>query len=133
MLITTDKSKIDIKQVQELLNQTYWASNRSYDSVNKSIEHSECIAVLERDALIGFSRMVTDYSTMFWVCDVVVSREFRGKGIGKMMMTYLSEQPYYKELKGILATKDAFGLYEQYGFKRVDTFMSKDRGIDGHS
>ncbi len=128
--ISMDKNIIDIKRITELLNLTYWAGNRKMDEMKKCIEHSECISVYAENDLIGFARIVTDYSTMFWLCDVVVDENYRGEGIGKTIMTYISELDYYKPLKGILATKDAFSLYEKYGFEKEDVkFMSKDRGV----
>jgi len=132
MKISMDRNEMDVKVITQLLNDTYWATERDEKTVSLSMEHSDCIAVIDHGTLIGFARIVTDYTTVFWLCDVVVSRQHRGKGIGKMMMNYIRNLDYYKALKGILATKDAFGLYEQYGFVKSDRFMSKDRGADGH-
>jgi GNAT superfamily N-acetyltransferase len=68
---------------------------------------------------------------MFWLCDVVVDPLYRGKGIGKMMLDHIKGLDYYKESKGILATKDAHGLYEQYGFEiEAKKFMTKSRGVE---
>lgn len=132
MRIITDSTEMDLEKIHKLLNQTYWASRRSFEVMKKSIEHSECIAIYDENELVGFSRIVTDYSTVFWLCDVVVDRAYRGKGIGKMMMEFLTSQEYYKDLKGILATRDAHGLYEQYGFKKdTEKCMTKDRGVIG--
>lgn len=128
--INMNRNAIDIKRLENLLRSTYWASDRSLSDIVKSIEHSECVCVYDQDKLIGFARIVTDYTTMFWICDVVVDEEYRNKGIGKKIMTYISELDFYKPLKGILATRDAFGLYEKFGFKKEPSkFMSKDRGV----
>lgn len=133
-MITMDKSLIDARAVQSLLNKTYWAENRTLAVVEKSMVHSECIGIIENNKLIAFARIITDYATMFWLCDVVVDQDFRGHGLGKQMMNYMRELPYYKDLKGILATRDAHGLYEKYGFtKEPNKLMWKDRGVDGDS
>jgi len=126
-----NKETMDARRIQFLLNQTYWASDRTFEKVVKSISTSECIAVYDGELIIGFARIVTDYCTVFWICDVVVDKNYRGKGIGKMMLNHIRTLDYYKDLKGILATKDAHGLYEQYGFhKEKEKFMSKDRGTE---
>jgi len=131
MNITMNKETMDVRRIQFLLNQTYWASDRSYEKVLKSISTSECIAVLDGELIIGFARIVTDFCTVFWICDVVVDKNYRGQGIGKMILNHIRTLDYYKDLKGILATKDAHGLYEQYGFhKEKEKFMSKDRGVE---
>jgi len=122
---------MDARRIQFLLNQTYWASDRTFEKVVKSISTSECIAVYDGEFIIGFARIVTDFCTVFWICDVVVDKNYRGQGIGKMILNHIRTLDYYKDLKGILATKDAHGLYEQYGFhKEIEKFMSKDRGVE---
>lgn len=127
--ISMNKDKIDCIRVKELLNESYWASDRTLETVEKSIKHSECIGVYEGDILIGFARLLTDYATVFWLSDVVVDKRYRGKGIGKQIMNYITRLDYYKPLKGILATNDAFTLYEKYGFeKEANKFMTKQRG-----
>ncbi|MBI9012144.1 MAG: GNAT family N-acetyltransferase [Clostridiales bacterium] len=131
MYISMNKEKMDSKRIHALLNQTYWASDRTHSTVIKSISTSECVAVYNGGLIIGFARIVTDYSTVFWICDVVVDPEFRGQGIGKMILNHIKTLEYYKDLKGILATKDAHGLYEQYGFqKETEKFMTKSRGVE---
>lgn len=127
--INMDKNKIDINRIKELLDSSYWASNRDYNVIEKSIKHSECICVYDNDLIIGFARIVTDYSTVFWLADVIVDSKYRGRGIGKYMLDYISNLEYFKPLKGILATRDAFALYEKYGFhKEAEKYMSKNRG-----
>lgn len=131
MNITMNKETMDARRIQFLLNQTYWASERTFETVLKSISTSECIAVYDGELIIGFARIVTDFCTVFWICDVVVDKNYRGQGIGKMILNHIRTLDYYKDLKGILATKDAHGLYEQYGFhKEIEKYMSKDRGVE---
>jgi N-acetylglutamate synthase-like GNAT family acetyltransferase len=47
--------------------------------------------------------------------------EYRGKGLSKMMMTYLMEQEWTKSLRRLLlATLDAHSLYQQFGFQQSE-------------
>jgi len=125
-LISDDKSLIQTERVCELLKKTYWAENRSIDIIKKSIENSLCFGIYKNDLLIGFARCVTDYSVMYWLCDVIIDEKYRGQGLGKALMKAITEHEDLKFLRGNLATKDAHGLYEQYGFKHdKDTFMRK--------
>ncbi|MBN2794504.1 MAG: GNAT family N-acetyltransferase [Clostridia bacterium] len=120
--------KEDINTIMALLKTSYWAKDRLEEVMVKAIEHSECIYAYEKQNLVGFARLVTDYATVFWLCDVIVSENHRHEGIGKSMMHYIANLPYYKSLKGVLATNDAFGLYEQYGFvKEPVKMMTKPR------
>lgn len=121
----------DVRQVTDLLNKTYWAQERTAATVALSLENSLCFSVYhpeKSDKLIGFARVVTDYSTMYWLCDVVVDENFRGAGIGKKIMEAITGDHGLDGLKGILATRDAFGLYEKFGFEKDPVkFMNKPR------
>ncbi len=130
LIINMDKESISISRVKELFSTTYWAKDRDVDIIEKSFEHSECIAVYHDDFMVGFARIVTDYTTMFWLCDVVIDEKYRGNGIGNKMITFLKEQEFYKPLMGVLATRNAHGLYEKFGFYTEKVkFMRKDKGV----
>lgn len=90
------------------------------------MEHSLCFGVYVEGTQIGFARCVTDYATVYWVCDVIVDPEYRGLGIGKALIAYIVDHQELKPLMGILSTKDAKGLYSQYGFRlSTNGFMLK--------
>jgi len=63
--------------------------------------------------LIGFGRVVTDYSTVFWICDIIIDEKYRGTSLGKKLIERIMATEELEGLKGVLATKDAHGLYEQ--------------------
>ncbi len=118
--ISKDKSKIDPKAVEKLLKQTYWADKRPFDMIVKSIENSVCYGVFHKDTdeLIGFARTVTDYATTYYLADVIVDESYRGNGIGKAIVNAVTTDEDMKDLFGLLVTRDAHGLYEQYGFRK---------------
>ena len=73
---------------------------------------------------VGFARVITDYSTTYYICDVIIDKEHRGKGLGKSLIKFITEDSDYKNLYALLVTGDAHGLYQQYGFERnADKFM----------
>jgi GNAT superfamily N-acetyltransferase len=124
----TDKSKLSMKAIKSLLEQTYWANERTEEIILKSVENSICYGVYFKDTLVGFGRVVTDYSTVYWICDIIIDGNHRGKGLGKKLMKCITETPELGGLLGILATRDAHGLYEQYDFlKEPNKFMLKKR------
>lgn len=126
--VSTDKSKLNIEATKSLLKQTYWANERTEETILKSIENSICYGVYKNDEQIGFGRVVTDYSTVFWVCDIIIDVKHRGNGLGKKLMESIAATTELEGLLGILATKDAHGLYEHYGFiKEPHKFMMKMR------
>lgn len=117
MTITTDKSLIQIDGVLRLMGQSHWASKRTRETVIQTIEHSLCFSALENGQQVGFARVITDYCTFAYLCDVIVDESCRGRGIGKELMTAVMGHPDLANLRRfLLATKDAHGLYARYGF-----------------
>lgn len=81
------------------------------------IAHSACAGAFYKGEQIGFARFVTDYSVFAYLADVYVEEAHRGLGISKRMMEALMDMPWVPGLRRLLlATKDAHGLYAQYGF-----------------
>ncbi len=127
--ITDKKEKIQIDIVKSLLGQSYWANQRCKDVIKKSIENSLCYGAYlkETDKQIAFARVITDYATTYYICDVIVDAEYRGLGIGKSLVDIIINDLRLAGLRGILATGDAHDLYEKFGF-RTDNgrFMAKN-------
>ena len=121
-IISTDRSKIDIAFVHDYLcNESYWAKNIPIDIVTKSIEGSLCFAIYHHGDQVGFARVVTDHATFGYLADVYISEKFRGKGLAKWLMHCIIDHPQLQGFRRwMLATKDAHGLYAQFGFKPLD-------------
>jgi GNAT superfamily N-acetyltransferase len=124
--ISGDKAKLDMARISEMLKSSYWAKERSRTAIRRSIDNSLCFGVYKDGEQVGFARAVTDYATVFWLCDVIIDEKHRGRGLGKALVEYIVNSDELAGLRGILATKDAHGLYEQYGFARnADNYMAK--------
>ncbi len=120
--------KINSISVKKLLEQSYWAKDRPLDAIEISIEHSINFGVFYRNELVGFGRVVTDFSTVYWLCDVIIDSEHRGQGLGKRLVSTITSHKPLSNIRGILATADAHGLYAQFGFEKLpDRYMSKKR------
>lgn len=125
-IISRDKSLLSLDRVSDLLSRTYWAGDRSKDKIQTSIENSICFGIYKDGCQVGFARAVTDYATIYWVSDVVVDEAHRGKGLAKILMKYVTETEELQGMRGILATRDAHGLYEKFGFEKdSQRFMIK--------
>lgn len=116
--ITTDRTQLDVDAIYDYLaNESYWAKNIPRELVERSIEHSLCFAALDGEALVGFARVVTDYATFGYVADVFVLPSYRGRGISKQLMEAIRSHPELQRLRRWhLVTRDAQGLYAQFGF-----------------
>ena len=82
--ISTDRSRLDIAYIHRYLSEEcYWSIGRSREIVEKSIANSLCFGVYDGDRQMGFARVVTDYATFAWLCDVFIDATYRGQGLGK--------------------------------------------------
>jgi GNAT superfamily N-acetyltransferase len=115
--ISTDPARLDIPLIHDFLTPTsYWARGRPLAVVERSIQHSLCFGVYDGEAQVGFARVVTDYATFAWLCDVFVLESHRGRGLGKRLIAQAVAHPALQDLRlFILATRDAHGLYSAYG------------------
>jgi GNAT superfamily N-acetyltransferase len=122
--ISTDRQRLDAGLIHDFLREdSYWAQERPHAVVEKSIEHSLCFGVYAGTEQVGFARVVTDYATFAWLCDVFIVKSHRGRGLGKWLVESVVAHP---ELGGmrllILATRDAHELYHRYaGFEPIET------------
>ncbi len=126
--ISDDKRKIAPESVKPLIEQTYWASDRPLDTIAASIENSVCFGAFDSDSdeLIGFARVVTDFCTCYYLCDVIVDESRRGNGVGKALVDTITSDSRFDGLEGLLITRDAQGLYSKYGFvSREGIFMGR--------
>ncbi len=129
-VISTDRTKLDLRLIHNYLStESYWAVGRPLELVTRSIENSLPFGIYRGDAQIGFARIVTDYTTFAWIADVFVIKEARGQGLSKWLMEAILAHP---DLQGfrrwVLSTKDAQGLYKQFGFielKRPERWMER--------
>ena len=120
--ISTDKELLDIDLVQEFLSkESYWANNRTLEQTKTAIDNSICFGAYQGDRQIGFARVVSDMATFAYLGDVFILDEFRGHGLGKILMKAVLEYPDLQGLRRwVLATRDAHGLYEQFGFSALE-------------
>ena len=128
--IVEGAEKFRVEDVERLLKMTYWADNRPVETIVKSMHNSACFGlVAESGELIGFARVISDYATSYYLCDVVVDEKYRGVGLGKALVAHIASSPEFAELRGILITKDAHGLYAKFGFEVLnDRVMVKAAG-----
>jgi GNAT superfamily N-acetyltransferase len=122
-VISTDPARLDIGLIHTYLStESYWARGRSRELVERSIRHSLPFGVFRGADQVGFARVVTDYATFAWLADVFVLPAFQGQGIGQWLIAVISNHPRLQGFRRwVLATKDAHGLYAQFGFTPLRT------------
>jgi len=120
-VISTDRERLNLDAVHGFLTNCYWAKGIPREVVVRSIQHALCYGVYEDGgAQVGFARVVSDFATVAYVGDVFVLEAHRGRGLGKWLMQCITQHPALQNLRRwILTTRDAHGLYSQFGFTPV--------------
>jgi len=118
--ISTDFDRLDIEVVCSLLGQSYWASDRKRDVIIKSLKNSLCFSLYHVDKQIGLVRVITDYSTFAYLCDIIIDEEYRRRGLGVWFLDCVFKHPELQNLrKWSLSTKDAHEFYKKFGFRNI--------------
>ena len=116
--ISTDRARLDIALVHHVLGTSYWAEGRRLSVVERSIANSLCFGVYHSGRQVAFARVVSDRAVFAYLMDVFVVPEFRGRGTSKALMRAVLDHPDLQNLRlFLLATRDAHGLYERFGFR----------------
>jgi GNAT superfamily N-acetyltransferase len=115
--ISTDISRIDVQAVHAFLTSSYWAKDRSIETVETSLKNSLCFGAYIAGKQVAFGRIVTDYSTFAYLVDIFVLPAHRGQGISKKLLSAMIAYPRLQGVGMLLRTRDAHGLYAQFGFK----------------
>ena len=119
-LISTDPAQLDLDAIHAYLVRAYWCEGIPRETMERAIANSLCFALLRGTAQIGFARVITDSATYAYLCDVYVLEEHRDKGLGKWLMECVMGHPALQGLRRFsLATRDAHGLYRQFGFREL--------------
>lgn len=121
-IISTEKQLLDFEVIYNFLdNESYWAKGIPPEKLQLAIDNSMCFGIYKENKLCAFARVVTDKATFAYICDVFVLNQYRGDGLSKWLIQNIVN---HADLQGLrrwsLATADAHGLYEQYGFTVVD-------------
>jgi GNAT superfamily N-acetyltransferase len=115
--ISTDPSRLDLEVVHGFLTSSYWAAGIPREVVERAIRGSLCFGAYLGNCQVGFARVISDGATFAYVSDVFVLPSHRGRGVSKRIMAAIMAHP---DLQGLrrwaLATRDAHGLYRQFGF-----------------
>lgn len=119
--ISTDPARLDVDVIYGYLHdRAYWALGRPREVVEKALRHSLNFGVYDGAAQIGLARIISDYATFAYLCDVFILESHQGAGLGKWLIESVRAHPDLQGLRRwLLATRDAHGLYRQYGFSEL--------------
>ena len=119
-VISTDRSRIDVAAVHAFLSQSYWSPGIPEDVIRRGIAGAICFGIYHDRDQVAFARVITDQATYAYLSDVYVLESHRGRGLAKWLMDVIMSHPSLQGLRRFaLSTRDAHGLYAQFGFETV--------------
>ena len=121
--ISSETNDMDVSVIHGYISRSYWAENIPLRTMETAINNSLCFGVFtDSGNQVAFARMITDSATFAYLADVFVLEEHRGKGISKWIMKNIIDHPNLQGIRRMaLATSDAHGLYEEFGFKALNS------------
>ena len=122
-LISDDPRRLEVDAVHAYLHRSYWAEGIPRETVARSVENSLCVgAYMATGSQVGLARIISDYATYAYLCDVYVLESHRQQGLAKALMRFVTEHPRLQGLRRFsLITQDAHPLYAQFGFTPIAT------------
>ena len=116
--ISTDPQRLDLDAVHAWLTRSYWSPGIPREVVARAAANSLCFGLHHvTDGQVGYARVVTDRASFAYLCDVYVLEDHRGQGLSKWLLQTILGHPDLQGLRRfMLATRDAHGLYAQFGF-----------------
>lgn len=119
--VTTDPSLFRTDAIRDYLSQSSWAPGIDEETVRLSVRNSLCFGLLDGSDQIGFARLVTDYATFGYLCDVYVLDKYQKTGLGRWMIECCHAHPVFSRLRRImLVTDSAPWLYQKLGFSPLN-------------
>jgi GNAT superfamily N-acetyltransferase len=116
--ISTDPSRLDLDIIHRYLRASYWAKGRRRSVIERAIRNSICFGAYLEGGQVGFARVVSDRAVFAYLADVFVRPAYRGRGVSKALLRAVLDHPDLQHLRiFLLATRDAHGLYSQFGFR----------------
>lgn len=122
--ISTDKSLLNIEKICVLLRDCFWSKNIPIEYVERFLKFSLCFGVYQKsnNKLVGFGRVISDFTTYAYVCDVIIDPLHRKKGLGNILITEMMTHPDLQGLKtwALRTTDEARKIYLNNGFQIAD-------------
>src|SRR5438128_2149880 len=99
-VLSTDRNKLPVAIIHQYLStEAYWCKGIPLETVQSAIDHSLNFGIYHKDALVGYARIISDYTTIAYLGDVFIVPEFRGQGLSKWLMETIMAHPSLQGLR----------------------------------
>ncbi|MER7245184.1 GNAT family N-acetyltransferase [Kribbella sp. NPDC000426] len=108
-----------IPELTALMRTAWWMSDRTPAEVARLLEHSDLvISVTLADRLVGFARVLTDFTHIALVLDVIVDESHRGSGLGAALLDAVVNHPELAPVRSVelVCQPELIPFYRRWGF-----------------
>jgi N-acetylglutamate synthase-like GNAT family acetyltransferase len=111
--------KPSVKQLQSVYKHAWWTKARKDADVAKMLRHPQVLMTAwDGKTLVGFARVLTDFTYRAIIADVMVLPAYEGKGIGSDLVQKAMHDKRLKTVTGFwLYTTDKQAFYKKLGFE----------------
>ncbi len=118
-MVIQQEHAINIDELKRLLAQTDWADTRDAEGLEQMVAHSLCVTARDESKLVGFARVLTDYTYRAFIEDVILDHAYRGNGVGTAIMHVMLDLLQNVQEIALGCSDENVAFYERFGFKRV--------------
>ncbi len=124
-MIVEELTEAQIVQLHALVRQQWWGGQRTLEDVILMSENTSLmLGLIEVGShrLLGYCRVLTDFTFRATVYDVMVVEELQGRGLGKRLMETLCEHPRLRRVSFLYlcCEEKLFPFYSRWGFEVYD-------------
>jgi ribosomal protein S18 acetylase RimI-like enzyme len=129
----SDKNDFDAAQMVRLFHQAPWAKDRTTEEAKEMLCHTDLtVCAWDRDVLVGFGRVLTDFVYRATIWDVIVDQAYQKQGIGAEIVQRILHHPRLQKVELFWLCTRRPGFYEKLGFtSREQTGMVWARSKQG--
>ena len=113
-----DPARIDVAAVHRYIaEESYWAPGREYAVMVELIDEAvRVVGLYHEGRQVGFCRAARCSPGLFYLADVYVLDDYRGRGLGVELVREMVANGLYADARWFLHTSDAHELYRKFGF-----------------
>lgn len=117
--------KVDYERLIILFNEVGWNDKtKDMDRLKAMVDNSQIVITAWDDQeMVGFARCTTDFVFNGQINNVVVDSRYRGKGIGKELITGILNNS--KMVTYMLRGEESEGFYKNLGFEDAGGLVYK--------
>lgn len=112
---------IKVSEYQMLRNTTDWPAF-DIQAIEEALEKDLfSVCVTHKGQVVGMGRIVGDGVLYFYIQDVIVLPEYRGRGVGEIVMrsleNFIDRNGHTGSFVGLMAASGVKDFYKKYGYR----------------